>query len=372
MTSLDTAAVDALLARARRDVDEGLLPSCQIALGLDGKVVFHEAIGAATVDTRYMIFSATKPFVAAVIWQLLGEGLLRSGTLVADVLPTFGTHGKDIITLDQVLQHTSGFPHAPLGPRHWATHEGRAEAFAEWRLNWDVGSQFEYHATSAHWVLGEMIHVVTGVDHTEAVRTRVAEPLGLDGFTLGVGLDDQDGIADLVMCGDPVSPDELEAMLGIRELDLGEVTDDALLALNAPSIRAVGLPGAGAVATAADIAMFYQGLLDDRAGLWDPEVLTDVTSVVRNTFPVPLLGHPANRSRGLVIAGDDGQSSLRGMGRTVSPATFGHNGAGGQLAWADPSTGLSFCYLTDGRDRNFLREHRRTTALASLAGVCAR
>lgn len=371
MTTLDTAAVDALLQRARRDVDDGLLPSCQVALGLDGKVVLHEAFGEATVDTRYTIYSATKPFVAAVVWQLMGEGLLDPSTPVAEVLPSFGTHGKDAITLDHVLQHTAGFPRAPLGPPLWDTHEGRAEAFAKWRLNWDVGSGFEYHPTSAHWVLAELIHAVTGLDHTDAVRTRVAEPLGLTGFTLGVPLDANDGIRPLVLRGDPASPDELEAALGVREIDMGEVTDDALLALNQPEARRIGLPGGGAVATAADLVAFYQALLDDQAGLWDPAVLADVTSVVRNTFPDPMLGTPANRSRGLVLAGDDGRSNMRGMGRTVSPGTFGHNGAAGQIAWADPATGLSFAYLTDGRDRHFLREHRRTTALASLAAVCA-
>jgi CubicO group peptidase (beta-lactamase class C family) len=99
-------------------------------------------------------------------------------------------------------------------------------------------------------------------------------------------------------------------------------------------------------------------------------VLTDVTTVVRNTFPDPMLRTPANRSRGLVLAGDDGKSNLRGMGHTVSPGAFGHNGAAGQIAWADPATGLSFGYLTDGLDQHFIREHRRTSALASLAAVC--
>jgi CubicO group peptidase (beta-lactamase class C family) len=71
-----------------------------------------------------------------------------------------------------------------------------------------------------------------------------------------------------------------------------------------------------------------------------------------------------------VLAGDDGKSSLRGMGKTVSPGTFGHNGAGGQVAWADPATGLSFAYLTNGMDANQLHSARRTTAVASLAGLC--
>jgi CubicO group peptidase (beta-lactamase class C family) len=58
------------------------------------------------------------------------------------------------------------------------------------------------------------------------------------------------------------------------------------------------------------------------------------------------------------------------MGKTVSPRAFGHNGAGGQIAWADPETGLSFCYLTNGLDQHELRQWRRTTGIASRAANC--
>jgi CubicO group peptidase (beta-lactamase class C family) len=370
MTSLDDAAVDALLERARREVDEGLLPACQLAIGLDGKVVVNEALGDADLSTRFTIFSATKAFVASVIWQLIGEGVVDPARRVTEYLPSFGENGKDQITVEQVMLHTSGFPHAPLGPGRWDTHAGRAQAFASWRLNWEPGTRFEYHPTSAHWVLAEIIYAVTGDDHTTALRRRVLEPLGLTGFALGVAEDDNEGIAPLTLTGEPATPDELEAVLGIRELQVGEVTEEALMGLNSPKARAVGLPGGGGVSTAADVAAFYQALLHDPLGLWDPVVLADVKTNVRNRLPDPMLGHPANRSLGLVLAGDDGRSNLRGMGRTVSPMAFGHNGAAGQIAWADPATGLSFCYLTNGYDRNFLREHRRTTAIASLAATC--
>ena len=72
-----------------------------------------------------------------------------------------------------------------------------------------------------------------------------------------------------------------------------------------------------------------------------------------------------------MVAGDDGRSQLRGIGRTVSPRTFGHNGAGGQIAFADPDTGISFVFLTNGLEQNVLIEGRRTTAIA-LARPCAR
>ena len=73
----------------------------------------------------------------------------------------------------------------------------------------------------------------------------------------------------------------------------------------------------------------------------------------------------------LAVAGGDGKSHIRGLGRTVSPRAFGHNGAGGQLAWADPDSGLSLGYVTNGLDRHELRMPRRGTAISSRAAVCA-
>ena len=147
------------------------------------------------------------------------------------------------------------------------------------------------------------------------------------------------------------------------------MTAEALLEFNRTDVREVGVPGGGGVSDAADLCSYYQALLHDPDGLWDPTWLTDGTGNVRNTFRNPMTGEPANRTLGLVVAGDDGLSFMRGMGRTVSPRAFGHNGAAGQIAWADPDSGLSFVYLTNGLDQDFLRESRRVTGIASRAGL---
>jgi CubicO group peptidase (beta-lactamase class C family) len=270
-----------------------------------------------------------------------------------------------------VLLHTSGFPRAPLGPPAWDSHESRRATFARWTLNWEPGTRYEYHPTSAHWVLAEIIHAVTGEDHGDAVRRRVAEPLGLHGFQLAGAPEDFADVLPIARCGEPLTTEEIMEVLGIPELPRGEVTDEVIERLATPEACQVGVPGGGGTATAADVALFYQALLVDRAGLWDPEVLDDATTTVRNTMSDPLFRVPANRSRGLVIAGDDGSAHLRGLGRTVSPRAFGHNGAAGQLAWVDPETGISFCYLTNGNDQHLFRQYRRGTALSSLAAVCA-
>ena len=58
------------------------------------------------------------------------------------------------------MLHTGGFPHAPLGPPRWNTSKERRAAFAQWRLNWEPGTRYEYHPTSAHWVLAEIMNEV--------------------------------------------------------------------------------------------------------------------------------------------------------------------------------------------------------------------
>lgn len=368
--SLDPGRLEALRARVRREIDEGVLPSCQIAVARGGEVLADETCGDAAPDSRYVIFSATKPVVASAVWLLLDDGRLRLDQRVAEVIPEFGTNGKDAITLEQVMLHTSGFPHAPLGPGSWETAELRLEAFAKWRLNWEPGTRFEYHATSAHWVLAELIRRVTGDDHRDFVRTRVLEPLGLRDLQLGVPEDQQANVNALVSTGTPPTPDELEAAIGIRALPQTEVTEAALLQFNEPEVRTLGVPGGGGVSTAADLARFYQALLAGGRGLWSDTAMRAFTAEVRNRLPDPY-GVPANRALGLVVAGDDGRRALRGMGHTVSARTFGHNGAGGQIAWADPESGVSFVYLTNGLDQHVLREWRRTAGIASRAGVVA-
>ncbi|MFV0259508.1 MAG: serine hydrolase domain-containing protein [Acidimicrobiales bacterium] len=365
---IDDAKVADLLDRAQREVDAGFLPSVQVALARDGELIVAETFGDADADTRYCIFSATKPFVASTMWTLLGEGTVELEAPVTKYFPEFGENGKEDITVEQVMLHTSGFPHAPLGPTIWADREARRARMASWRLNWEPGTRYEYHPTSAHWVLAEIIEIVTGTDYRDVVQQRVTDPAGLPRI-LGLGPDDHDNLAELVLVGDPATPDELEAAFGVRELPGSEVNDEVVQRFNTSGNREVGIPGGGGFARAVDLALFYQQLLHNSAGIWDDAVLADATGRVRNNLPDPM-GVPANRALGVVVAGDDGKTNLRGMGRTVSPRTFGHNGAGGQIAWVDPESGLSLGYVTNGYDRHEIREPRRGTAISSIAAAC--
>jgi CubicO group peptidase (beta-lactamase class C family) len=371
-----TAAFEALCARAQREVEERL-PAAQLAVARHGALVGFRTFsrtGAETDETRFPMWSVTKGIVAGVVWQLMGEGRIDVTRTVASYLPEFATNGKDVVTVEQLLLHTAGVPMAPMGPRYWGTSEGRRAAFAKWRLNWEPGSRFEYHPLSAWWVLAELILEVSGEDHRDAVRRRIAEPLGLGTLQLGVPEDEQADIAALSLVGERATEEEHRAAGvfygGPPSLEVSPVL---LLSIDAPAARAVGIPAGGAVATAADVALYYQALLRNPDGMWSPEVLAHVTGVIRNTFPdVPKWGMPANRTRGIVVRGDhDLAHWMMHFGPGTSPRTFGHDGAGGQIAWADPETGLSFCFLTNGMDQSAVHEALRCQDLAALAAACA-
>lgn len=347
--------VDQLLEAAREDVERGAVPACQLAVGHGGDVVATATFGAATDRTRFCIFSATKPLVASVVWLLIGEGRLDPADAIGEHVPELAAAGLGAVTLEQVLLHTGGFPNAPMPEVEGADPERRRSLFTAWRLEWEPGSRFEYHPGSAHWVLADLIERGTGRDHRDVLEERVCRPLGLP-RVLGLAPSDQRDLAPLVA----VAP------------DAGDDDDDTLR-FNDRAVREAGGPGGGAFMTAADLARFYQGLLHNPGGLWDDAVLHDATSHVRCTFDDPMLGVPVNRTLGLVLAGDDGQHELRYaiFGRGCSPGAFGHAGAHGQVAWADPASGLSFAYLTNAVESDPMRSGVRANRLATLAADLA-
>jgi CubicO group peptidase (beta-lactamase class C family) len=252
------------------------------------------------------------------------------------------------------MSMSGGFPSPFLNPWKWSDVHARREEFASWPLEWEPGSRFVYHPLSVHWVLADIIETHFGANYCEVLRERVLDPLGLKSFVLG-GPDAMD-MAELVIVGEPrpeLPPPQHELLLGLMD----------------PGLRGCGIPGGGGVSTAADVAMFYQALL--RSELWDEPTLRDATGVIRNTHPDEALRIPMNYGLSVRIGGNDGEGygSLRGLA-DGSDAIFGHDGAAGQIAWADPESGLSFCYLTNGLDDDLIRQRRRVAGVSNRALAC--
>lgn len=364
----------AVSARARQEVDAGLLPSAQIAVARHGKIVLFETVGSATNNTLYCVFSATKAITSAAAWLLVERDQLGLQRKVVEIVPEFGTNGKDAVTVEQLFLHSAGFPSAPFRPVEWFDRERRLARFAQWRLNWPPGSRFEYHPTSSMWVIAEIIERLSGQPFERFVREEIADRLGLADLHVGLPAAENERVATLQHCGEALTSEDY-ARLGLPEPPVTEVTEEAILAFNDPSVRAVPVPGGGGIMTAADLALFYQALLHGGSAghtpVWRQDTLSMARQVRSGELKDPLSGKAVNRALGIVVAGD-ADRNFRGFGHENSALAFGHGGAGGQIAWCDPKSGISMGYCTNGHDRNPLRQGRRTVSIsnhvARLAG----
>ena len=371
---IDPAKLEELLSRVKEEVDEGLLPSAQIAIGRNGKLAAFETYGDASNDSLYCVFSSTKAITSTAAWLLIQEGKLDVEELVRDIVPEFGTNGKEGVRVEQLFTHAAGLPSAPFRSTDWNDRDTRLSRFSSWRLNWEPGSRFEYHPTSSMWVIAEIIERRSGSKFTDFVRERIAIPLGLTDLWVGLPEEQHARVKDVVHVGDGLTSEDYQRM-GIPEPPVTEVTEDALTSFNQSEIRKVGVPGGGGIMTAAELALFYQALINngkalDGTQIWSPEIIGFGTTIRSGDLTDLLYRKRCNRALGLIISGDEDRN-YRGFGHTNSPSAFGHGGAGGQIAWGDPETGISIGYCTNGHDRNGLRVGRRGVSISNRAAHLA-
>jgi CubicO group peptidase (beta-lactamase class C family) len=331
---VDPARLDVFLRRVRLEVESGTLPSAQVAVAREGRLVAFETHGDATPTSRYILQSVGRTIVAASAWKLLGEGVLSLDERVGDIVPEFATNGKEVVTVEHVLTHTAGFPFAPLGYPKMLDRSKRLEAFAKWRLDFEPGSRLQFHLTSAAWVIAELVERRTGLSFPDYLRSEIVEPLGL-GILLPVPAERFDEVLAV-----PVAID--------RTSDEQQVDPWGPWYLATADVLAGGEPSHSIAATAADVALFFQALV--HSGLWTEESIEEGTRIRRSEAPAGerLYGGSddiVNMALFCTVSGEVGGSWTP---RSGSPRTFGNGGAPCQLAFMDRETGTSFAFLTNG------------------------
>ncbi|WP_433920361.1 beta-lactamase family protein [Streptomyces canus] len=357
---VDPHRLDVLLRRIRLEVEHGPLPSAQVAVARGGRLVAFETWGDAEPSTRYVLQSVGRSIVAGAVWKLIGEGRLDVAEHVAAIIPEFAPNGKEEVTVEQVLTHTAGFPFAPLGYPKMLDREQRLAAFGRWRLDYVPGSRFQFHLTSAAWLIAEIVERRTGLAFADYLRERIAVPLGLSSLELGVPVDRQAGTVAPMTATDRTSDEQEPDPWGPWYL-------------SDPRVLAAGEPSHALVATAADVALYFQAL--EHSGLWKPEAVAEGTRIRLTDHPhgEQIYGGGSHRrtSMGLfvTVAGPDAGSNLPSTG---SPNLFGSAGAAYQLGFLDPETGLSFACLSNGYPLAGYDHSRRGTALlTNIANLAA-
>ncbi|HTV88412.1 MAG TPA: serine hydrolase domain-containing protein [Stellaceae bacterium] len=317
----------------REHIEQARYPGAQIALARHGRLALFRTYGdakteggrvAATGDTLFLLFSQTKVLTSAAVWTLVEEGRLSFMDRIADHLPEFAGRGKGEITLQQVMTHQGGFPSGDVSRESWADHARMRAEVCDFSLDWTPGSRLQYHPRAAHLVQAMVIEAVTGRDYRDVIRDNVLAPLGL---------------ASDVFVGVPAGQQARCA-----DTDAAEPRD------NSPEFKAAGMPSGGGYATARGMAAFYQMLLGQgRLGdvrLFSPRLVAYVTkNHTGDRGDAQMDGIPMHRGLGPHVRGDSDR--IRGLGTLAAPQTFGHGGAGTSYSWADPTSGVSFTYLTN-------------------------
>ncbi len=348
----DFAALESEMAR---QLATGLRPTLQIAVDWRGRRVFERALGpGASVDATYVLWSATKPFVAVALLQLVDEGKLELDTRIATHIPEFGTHGKERITVAQLLSHRGGFPDntpelTQALARVWRDWNESLRFVCDMPLAWEPGTDRGYHRSSSWFIVGELVQRLDGRALPDALRARVLEPLGIprDGFVLGRPGD---------LAAPPLRVQTRDAK-GAPPASEAEFWND-------PRTHRAVIPAAGGIARARSLIAFYRALLDGGIGL-NGRILSEamvrcatfphVVGIRDRTFLRDIPWGLGFHLKHVVPALDD-------CGTRATPGSYGH--AGHFLvntAFADPGRDLAVAILSNG-----LSEPR-----AGLAGVTA-
>jgi len=337
-----TDAFDRVAARFVRQQEHGAFPGGQLVVMRDGQKLCDVAVGTArgyrgecegvlvTPATRFQIMSASKPFVAFAIALLEDRGLIDPAAPVARYFPEFARHGKEAITVLDVLTHRSGLLLGELADAHelWPRWPAVMQAVAEARPELPRG-RLAYSPAGFGWILAEIVHRVSGLSLQDYLLA--ALPPALAGIRF---LDPSQ--AESVATSYWLGPDSLMLAGHNVAADFEEI-NNGLTCIEAC------VPGAGLLATAAELATFYDLLVSGGGGIISSATLqkyvTKQTAGFERQLKVPLT---LGRGFGL------GSLGPHAYGWWNTRPCFGHAGGFGVVAFADPRTRVAAAIVTNG------------------------
>ena len=307
-------------------------------------------------DTATVIFSCTKGVMAICAYTLVQDGRLDLDAPIATYWPEFAQGGKGSITLRQALAHRAGLAYLD---RDLTTAEVIAwgpviEAIEQQVPHHQPTDGHAYHAITIGWLVGEVIRRITGLTPGTYFRRTLGDPLELNTWIgLPASARDQVAFMEAPLPDDDSAFAKEFARLGSvpsieRTATLGGAfafpSDNGYVTFNTPAIQAAEIPGAGGISSAESLAKLYAACVtgvDGGQPLLTPASIADGLRV--QSTGRQLTGQPddgATWGTGFQIASAPAQPLL-GSG------SFGHTGAGGQLAFGDSTYGASFAYVTN-------------------------
>ena len=288
-----------------------------------GKHEFARSFGAArSPDDIFLLASITKPMAVAALMTLNDKGSFRLDDPVKKFLPEFTSDRRDDVTILHLLSHVSGLPDQL--PENDALRRGHAKLsqFVEQAIRtpllFEPGSQYSYSSMGI-LLASEIARRITGAEFSAFVDKTVFQPLSMKHSALGLGRFKLD---QTMRCQvEKAAPESGGGDPKAKDWDW-----------NSPFWRNLAAPWGGAHGSAPDVARFLSEFLHAEGKCVKPQT---ARLMVQNQ------NRAGSTPRGLGFAVGRGAGS-----RICSDGTFGHNGATGTLAWADPATNTICVVLT--------------------------
>jgi CubicO group peptidase (beta-lactamase class C family) len=340
-------------------IDAGEFPSAVYLVAERDQIVYEDALGHSVVepyrianklDTIYDLASLTKPLVTTLLCARrieLGELTLDSS--VSHYLAEFDRTDKQIITIRELLTHTSGLPAwRPLYLLAEDEPERTAGAIANLELEYKPGMRVVY-SDLGFIALGILLERMSHHSLAELAKHEIFEPLKLTQTFFNPELALQTGIAACetgnAYEADMVKQSGAEYANSRQRLIWGEVHDGNAYFLG-------GAAGhAGLFSTARETFAITQQFLADTTKL-----LTSKTCRLFRENMTP--GFEEARSIGWQLAATKDSTA----GAELPPDSFGHNGFTGTCVWIDPQHLRTFILLTN-------RTHARALPFANINAV---
>jgi CubicO group peptidase (beta-lactamase class C family) len=312
-----------------------------------------------TDDTIVLIWSATKALGSACLLHVLQEHKIDLESRVAEFWPKFAQAGKGQITLAQLLSHQAGL--AALDRKvNILDYPAVIEALEKQEPNWRPGDGHGYHARTFGFLADELVRRITRATISEYWRKTFAEPLGLD-IWIGLPESENHRVATMYAAkiGKTPEPQQFYRDLGTpgtlaRRAFSSPRGLDAVSDMNKPENRARSFVSFGGIASAHSLGKFYSVLAnggseaDGRLFFGERTMrcmATTLTDGMDRVFRIPTafsagFMKEANASSRKIFA--------------ASKTGFGHPGAGGSHAFADPENGVSFAYVMNQMEQSVL------------------
>ena len=323
-----------------------------------------------TTDTIVLVWSATKGIGSACVLHVLQENKIDIDRCVAEFWPEFAQAGKEKITLAQLLSHQAGLC-ALDRPVDVLDYDAVIGALESQRPSWPPGTAHGYHARTFGFLLDELVRRIAGKPLADYWRRIFGEPLKLD---LWIGLPEKENPRVATMyaakAGRAAEPRQFYVDLTTpgtlaRKTFTSPHGLHAVSAMNDISVRALPIVSFGGIGSAAALARFYcmlanGGKFDGRVFFSEKTIewmTTTLADGIDRVFQIPT-AFSAGFMKGARTA------KRRIFGR--SPNAFGHPGAGGSHAFADPENKIAFAYVMNQMEQSLLPNEKSLRLVGAM------